>query len=567
MDALVKSYVKRFARANARCGWLLGLIAATSIPAQAQINTGELQVSDGGVPVSRVVSDPGVPYENVFRNQRILSQGLRPKVGDGGTLQFGMPGGMFSSGASLPFIERGFSPNDATIKLGRFYLDVGPLSGSILWSDNVNRNNANRESGIISVARLEFRSLIQWTEGLQFAVRGAFIWLPFQNEAGLDGFGIFDPVNARFSAAGGRIPLRAQFSYDFLLGKWDMQFIDDFQADFTDGFFGLRGEFADELVITDPLTFNEQDRAGFYRYGGVGQNQTSRRAGRTTQLDTNQQLDTRSLVIRNLIGLSATRVVPTNTRMRLYGSHEDLWYVSDDPGNARTIDTAGVMAVNQRENMRFKPFADYRVSKISTRSGVNQQAQGGLFGPITDQVDFLGSAGWQKAWGSNQDNLIWQLNVIHEAGPFTTQTVTYSRQQSSGTGSNNDIIQALTYGLWQTLGPNMRGGIFARWLKFEDNDNRVLDTTQWVVGARLLYQYSPKTDLFAQVVRTQIYEKDPAVGDSVFLVAQAGVSHRYSESITGRILYRHDQRQRDTLVAGRSYSENVVVFTIEKQFQ
>ncbi len=526
---------------------------------------GEIDISQGTIPVSRVIADPGVPYENVFRNQTLFGRGQSPKVGDGGRLNFGIPGAQFGSGAALPFIDRGFAPGDASLKLGRFYLDLGgPLSLSVLWTDNQNRSQTRRESGVISVARMDIRGLIQWTEGLQFSVRGAFIWLPFQNEAGLDGFGIFDPINARLSAAGGRIPLRAQFTYDFLLSKWKMQFIDSFSADFIDGFFGLRGEFADEIIITEPLAFNSQDRAGFYRYGGTGAAATSR-SGRSTRFDTQQQLDPQSLVIRNLVGLSATRVVPTNTRITLIGSHEDQWYVSDNNALPAKVDTAAIVAINQRENMRFKPFASYTIRRTNIRPGIDQQAMGGFFGPITDQVDFLGSAGWQKAAASPQENLIWQIALTHAAGPLTTQALTFSRQQSSGTSSNNDLIQRLTYRFTQILGPNLSGQLFGQWIKFEDLDNRILDTSRWAVGGRVGYNYSPKTSFSFQVVRTQILQEDPAVGDSTFLTARAAVGHAYSETVSARLVYTYENR--DGGVIGNTYSENRVVFTIAKQFR
>ena len=536
--------------------WLM----AWSVSAQSG---GEVDVSEGGIPVSRIVGDTGMPYENVFRNQRVLGGTQSPKMGPGGTLTFGLPGGLLSSGASLPFVTRGFSPSDAMIKLGRFYMDVGPLSGSVLWTDNQNRSSVNRESGIISVARLEFRGLIQWNEGLQFAIRGAAIWLPFQNKAGLDGFGLFDPINARFGAAGGRIPLRAQFVYDFVLSKWDMQFIDDLSADFTDGFFGLRGEFADELIVTDPIAFNEQDRAGRYRFGGNGASSTSR-SGRTTQLDTAQQLDTRSLIVRNLVGLSATRTVPTNTRMTLFASHTDQWYFDNSQAVPANIDAAGVIAINQRENMRFKPFASYRIQRVSKRKGVDQIAEGGVFGPVTDQLDFLGSAGWSKAGRSSQENLIWQINFNHAAGPYTTQNLTFSRQVSSPE-PNSDLVEVLSYGITQILGPDLSGQIFARWISFEDLDNNLMTSSQWAVGARLLFQISPKTDIVGQVVRTQINEEDPTVGDSLFWTARLALGHKFSESLTGRLVYSYENR--DGGVVGNSYEENVVVFTIEKQFR
>ena len=545
-----------------RLGVLLvsGWLTAWTVAAQPG---GELDVSEGGVPVTRLVSDPGMPYENVFRNQAILGGTKQPKVGPGGRLSFGLPGAAMSSGMQLPFVTRGFSPSDATLKLGRFYMDVGPLSGSVLWTDNKNRSSTDRQTGIISVARLEFQGLVQWNEGLQFAIRGAAIWLPFQNEAGLDGFGLFDPVNARFGAAGGRIPLRAQFVYDFVLSKWDMQFIDDFSADFTDGFFGIRGEFADELVVTDPIAFNEQDRAGRYRFGGTGASTTSR-AGRTTQLDTAQQLDTRSLVLRNLVGLSATRSVPTNTRMTLFASHQDQWYFDNPIAMPAKIDTAGVIAVNERENMRFKPFASYRGRQINTRPGLDQIAEGGVFGPITDQLDFLGSAGWSKAGRSNQENLIWQINLNHTAGPYTTQTLSFSRQVSDPE-PNSDLIEVLSYRITQILGPDLTGQIFARWITFDDLDNNLMNSKQWVIGARLLYRVSPRTDILAQVVRTQIEEDDPAVGDSIYWTGRLTMGHKFSESLTGRVAYSYENR--DGGVVGNTYEENLVVLTIEKQFR
>ncbi len=551
-------------RQRPRPGWLLAAFCGWASLALAQTG-GEIEVSEGAVPVSRVIADPGVPYQNVIRNQRIFGNSKAPKVGDGGTLRFGLPGTGLSSGSSFPFVYRGFAPADASLKLGRFYLDLGgPVSLSFLWTDNQNRSATTRESGLISVARFNIRALIQWSEGLQFSTRGALIWLPFQNEAGLDGFGIFDPINARLSAAGGRIPLNAQFTYDFTLSKWDMQFIDSFSADFVDGFFGLRGEFADEIVILDPLAFNSQDRAGRYRYGGTGGAATSR-AGRGTQFNTQQQLDTQSLVLRNLVGLSASRVVPTNTRITLVGSHEDQWFVSDNNALPAKVDTARVIAVNQRENMRFKPFVSGSIRRTSVRPGIDKQASGGFFGPITDQLDFLGSAGWQKAATSDQNNLIWQVTLNHDAGPLTTQTLTFSRQQSSGTSSNNDLITRLTYRITQVLGPNLNAQLFGNWTTFDDLDNKILNTSRWAVGARMLYQYSPKTDFNLQLVRTQILQEDPAVGDSTFITARASAGHRYSETVTARLVYIYENR--DGGVVGNSYSENRVIFTIEKQFR
>ena len=77
--------------------------------------------------------------------------------------------------------------------------------------------------------------------------------------------------------------------------------------------------------------------------------------------------------------------------------------------------------------------------------------------------------------------------------------------------------------------------------------------------------WRPKTDIVGQVVRTQINEEDPTVGDSLFWTARLALGHKVSESLTGRLVYSYENR--DGGVVGNSYEENVVVFTIEKQFR
>lgn len=92
-----------------------------------------------------------------------------------------------------------------------------------------------------------------------------------------------------------------------------------------------------------------------------------------------------------------------------------------------------------------------------------------------------------------------------------------------------------------------------------------MDNSQWTVGGRLLYQVSPKTDIVGQIVRTQLNEEDPTVGDSVFWTGQVAVGHNFSQSLTGRLIYSYQKR--DGGVVGNSFEENMVILTIQKQFR
>ena len=55
---------------------------------------------------------------------------------------------------TLPLFGFAGKPENAEIKLGNFYLDIFSLSGSVLWSDNINLTEVGRKSDEIAVVRL-----------------------------------------------------------------------------------------------------------------------------------------------------------------------------------------------------------------------------------------------------------------------------------------------------------------------------------------------------------------------------------------------------------------------------
>jgi len=96
---------------------------------------GDAELGGEGTVESSLVRDAGAAQEGFFRT---FQNGIIrvPKLGYGqGSLQISAPLGP-ATGFSL-FGYAG-KPDDAELKLGNFYLDIFSLSGSVLWSDNIN---------------------------------------------------------------------------------------------------------------------------------------------------------------------------------------------------------------------------------------------------------------------------------------------------------------------------------------------------------------------------------------------------------------------------------------------
>ena len=119
---------------------------------------GDAELGGAGTVESSLVRDTQVAQESFFRT---FQTGLirAPKLGYGqGQLTISAPLGE-TTGLSL-FTFAG-KPEDAEIKLGNLYLDIFSLSGSVLWSDNINLTEVGRKSDAISAVRLRAALIFQ----------------------------------------------------------------------------------------------------------------------------------------------------------------------------------------------------------------------------------------------------------------------------------------------------------------------------------------------------------------------------------------------------------------------
>lgn len=503
---------------------------------------------EGGKPAVEIVGDTGAPYESLFRPARLGGDALTPKVGAGkGGIDIPM---LRAPTYNIPLVERGIRPEDAEIKIGQFYVDLREASASVLYSDNVNASETARKSGIISIVRLSTGVMYQVNDGIRLALSGTFIYLPFKGKAGVNGFGISDPLDAEFGA---QPVAHAQLAYDFLWGGWDFTVLDDFSVN--------TANYAAGYTIDQQFRgaeFDEADTAGRYSYRdseGAGRNERSRsRISRLTSED---------LVYRNLARIEASRMIPTVTRATFALDHENYWYQGQNAGSISRRDSFTASLVNEKKDVRFKPFVYYHTSNDDVHEGWDHTATAGFRGPVTENMDFLGDTGyyWQTGGRNNHTSFLWRIRFDHTPGPLSQQSLEYGQTVTS---PERDLDEYLTYRYFRLLGPHLSGELFGERHHFEDLDDNNSGSTEYRAGVRLTYDLGRVADLRATVYYTRL-ENDAAFrGDYDILTARIEYTHRLGETVQAELTYQYEDR--NSSVAGNSYYENLVIMTLRKSF-
>lgn len=500
---------------------------------------------DGGKPASQIIGDTGAPYDNLFRSLRVGGSPLQPKVGAG--QGFVAVPVLSAPSVHLPLIHRGFRPEDAELKIGRFYLDIRQASASFLFSDNVNATETGRKNGYIGIARLDAAMLFQINDGLQIALAGSVVYLPFQNKIGIAGFGIADPLDVLFGFG----PIaQAQIAYDFILGGWDMRVYDDFRV--------TTAQYESKLQLDQQFEgaqFKDKDVAGRYIYSDGTRNTLGDNRFRKGTLSV------QNLEYHNVAGISGSRMVPTVSRATFGYTHENIWYGGNNQNQISSRDTGRAGIVSERENLRFKPFINYETSTDNARHGWDHTLRSGVFGPVTENMDFLGDAGYYWSDESVGSGMIWTLALHHTLGPRTYHSLEYGR---TITEPARDLVQYLEYRLSQILAPDITGQIFGEWLRYENERTARSGGTEWRGGAQLNYNISPKSNLRA----TGTYTK--STPDSALSTAyerytgRIEFSRKHSETFQSVLIYQYEQL--DSSAPGGSYFENLMVLSLRKTF-
>lgn len=509
----------------------------------------------GELTTSKIIADPGAPYENLFQNFGV-GLGVTPKFGAAETYFRARPLGLGTSAESP--IRRGFQPESAELKIGDFYLDLNYLTASAIYSDNVNLTETNREGQFLSAVTLGVSALYQLTEGLQIGVSGAFIWLPSEGEFGIAGFGLVDPF-ARF-AIDGQPLFEAGISYDMTLGGWDVRLFDEFVAHNRSAYgFGQDGF----LDLYDGESFDEgEDEIRKQRIYKTPSNNTQayNRADTTTT-----RFDADNTDLQNTAGVVASRLLPTATRASLGFYHHNFWDLADNsqPGaaNVNSLDVFDARLDSERENLRFKPYVQYTAMKNNIQKGWDQILTGGVRGPITENMFFDGSAGYVFSGNSDKTSLIWMLRLVHEINPSTLHVLQYFRTL---TQPERFLTENVSYQITKILGPYIRGSLYARRQESQDLDNSNTLFILEQVGLTFNYDLAEHGEAYFQGFFSRFDYRSGAVNDYDLLTLRFIYARPISATVNGEFFYQFEKR--DSEAANDSYYENIVGVRLTKTF-
>jgi len=513
---------------------------------------GLTQVPNGAFQPDRL----GVSQASLFRNTTFPYGSLvtLPDVGPSvrsesitGDFKLNLPN--FSGG--LPWAQRGFEPQDADLKIGPLYLKLRALEAAVLSSDNINLTPDHRESDTIAYVGATIEAVAQLTEGLSITTAGTFVYLPTEGKAGIAGFGLSDIYD--FGWLSGPL-VRAQVQWQTMIGGWNVVFADDFEiqhALYSD-------DFRSNDVLFQGADFNNQQVAGRYILR-PDRNFIFDNAGANNNDNHNRNLRDDTLVYSNTVSVGTERLLPGAIRLSANVYHENLWYNQGTRGQPALRDAATVVLQDVNENTRFKPYFIYQAFSTDEFDSLQHIFLLGFRGPITDQLQLWAEGGYfTGGFSSNDNGALWRIQLDHTAGPYTQESVFYSREFNY---FHDEIDDIFGYNLHQILGPKLDSDFYAYQTRAEYlfHDGTLTDE-QWRLGLRFTYAVGPKTTLRL----TGEYDTGE-FDNTVAWMGRAEVGYNFSDTLLLQLLYQYQQSKSDSF--SRNYSENLIYVSLTKYFR
>lgn len=494
------------------------------------------ELGGSGTTQEAYVQEAFTTYENFFS---AASRGLSrtPKIGGTtGSFRTSLP---LKPLVRLPLFEWGDKPEDAELKLGRLYLDLFTLSGSVLYSDNVARQEVDRDAEAIGIVRLQGRVIAQITETMRFGAAGTVAWLPFENKVGFA-----DPL-ANFNASlqplfltqfDYQIPIRPLTSFD-IANNFTVQ----------TGGFGESRSF--DTLQRDPNSL--VDREG-------------RRAFIQVEARPNQERRFREgISIRNTASGELNTLLPTDTRVTTGYRRMQLWFAQGAPGAAASQDIWTFAAQNERENMRFKPEFQFQARHQNNRPGFAKTIRGGFSGPISPYIDFRGTAGVLLDDASASKSFIWSGGLLHRLRESTTHSVVYSRRLTFPAAQ---LVDQLSYRLQQVLSPDwvFEFGYDHRVFQPVANPGGLLGTKQDQLDAEFSVRLGTRLrSRFGYSYVHNVTKGTPGFRyDRHVYRLELVLSH--TTVTESSLLYQFDRRLSSRALD--SYDENAITYTLTRKF-
>ena len=351
-----------------------GVFADTSL-----LNGPDMDIGGTGATEGSLVRDAAQAQENMFRS---FKDGIicTPKLGFGsGNFSLSAPLGASAGFAPLVQAPR---PDGLELKIGRFYLDLASAGLTFLYTDNSLLSQTGRKPEPTLSLRLQGSVIYQLNEAMQLSMAGSIFAEPLQKRITFS-----DPQAAYTGTFAPQFQTR--FSYDIPFNHVDVVFLDQFTAQ-TEGV-GESGQ------AFDLLSGKQQDQLL-----------------RDTQLQgaTDRRRPT-ALAYRNIVGGNISSLLPTETRLTLGYTHENIWQTGS-LGQTTSSDNYTALVKSERENLRFKPYYAYNARHQSGHAAFDHSQRGGVEGPITDYVDFRSEVGYFEAGDGAGEGYTWNVSLTHK---------------------------------------------------------------------------------------------------------------------------------------------------------
>jgi hypothetical protein len=515
---------------------------------------------------STVINGDVVNQRNTFGTIQVRGREYM-QAGDSTSAVFGtrlLTRPLFGAGSDLRQYHHG-PPGNAEFQAGPLYVKLYDLTSSLLVSDNVNFVPNNARWGALAELRLRLAGILQITPAWRLVVSGSIIYLPFNNQFGVEGFGIGDALN--FVAGEGASPTtHIQLAYNTLWGNWRLQMMDDAIV----RYFSINGGYNAFLNGDEqPEGVFAEDVAGRYVFanGTTIPNQA---------VDQRQRdfIDIRTfLQLQNTVAGVASTVVPTETAVSIGANHTDFWFSGGDWGGGTnglglsnySVDRAFIFLRNQRESMRFKPFAYFEAYRYNYDPDWTRQLGVGITGPITDNLFLEASGGylWGGATLLDRNREFYRIRLTETPNPYTRQTLSYTRMLTEPV---REITDTYRYTISQVLGPNLLGRLYAQRSVFQPEQAGVYESVEDRVATRITW----RPTLHHAVLLGGNYAENRFANFTrdreTTWEANAEIWYQYKPSLRFSLLYRYQNINTRQSRLERDIAENLWILSARKFF-
>lgn len=468
---------------------------------------------------------------------------------------------LFGVGDNIHRFNRA-APTNELLQVGPFFVKVHDVAAALLVSDNVNFSSHNAQWGAIAELKVRMSAILQISPAWRLAVSGSIIYLPFDNEFGVEGFGIGDAIG--FIAEERFQPVtHMQLAYNSHWADWDVQMVDDFNVRYVSVGAGYE---AGVHGILQPEGIHAEDSAGRYVFGN----------GTTIpnqNIDTRQQdfLDIRTfLSLENTVAGTASRLLPTETRMAFGANHTDFWYHGgwDTSTNGLgfsnySVDRVFAMFRNERESMRFKPFAFYDAYRYNYDPEWTHQVGAGLDGPITDNLWGRAEGGYM--WGAAllKNTWFYRFRLVQTPGPLTRQELEYSRVVTEPV---REIRDRYRYAIHQVLGQDLEGRMFLQRSVYLPDQLGVYGSVEDRADARVIWRPVVRHTLVLGTSYAENRFSNPGRDRETTWEARAEIRYQYSPTFLVSFLYRYANINTKRGLFETDTAENLFLLTARRFF-